>query len=221
MRFEHVIFDLDGTLLDTEPVYTWATRKVLEPFGKDYSWELKQQMMGRDGHESACILIKALEIDLSPEVYLARREPLVEQASRTAPEIAGAADFLRALSDLGLPLALATSSARRLCAIKLSGRPWSSLFRAVVCGDDPTVARPKPAPDIFLEAARRLGANPATTLVFEDSPAGVAAAAAAGMAVVAIADARTDRSKLAPAIQVVADFGGLDPVALVAADAPC
>ena len=85
-------------------------------------------------------------------------------------------------------------------------RAWMSLFAAVVCGDDPRVKRGKPAPDIFLAAARDLGADPETCLVFEDSPFGVRAALAAGMQVVAMPDPNMDRARYADAHLVVDGF---------------
>jgi pseudouridine-5'-monophosphatase len=78
-----------------------------------------------------------------------------------------------------------------------------------VCGDDPRVARAKPAPDIFLAAAQDLGAPPADCLVFEDSPFGVEAARAAGMQVIALPDPAMDRARYAPADAIVAGFGEL------------
>jgi len=98
----------------------------------------------------------------------------------------GAESFVRALSMRGIPMAVATSTERPLYEIKVTSHEWFSLFRAVVCGDDPSVFARKPAPDIFLAAARALGAAPEQCVVIEDSPAGVEAALAAGMRVIAM-----------------------------------
>lgn len=211
MRYEHAIFDLDGTLLDTEPVYTRVTQQILDPYGKTFTWELKQQMMGQPSRQSAQLLIDALEIDLSAEAYLKMRAPLVEEGCRVAPEIAGGPAFVATLVERGLGVAIATSSPRQLCQAKLAGRDWTAPFGVVVCGDDPQVKRGKPAPDIFLEAARQLGADPQKTVVFEDSPSGLEAARAAGMAVVAVVDPRLDRARIGPTDVTVADYTELGP----------
>lgn len=211
MRFQHAIFDLDGTLLDTEPVYTHATQQVLDPYGKTFTWELKQRMMGQPSRTAAQLLIETLEIDLTPDQYLTRRQPLVEEGCRKAPEIAGAGTFIETLAARGLGLAIATSSPRQLCQTKLSERAWAGAFGTIVCGDDPQVKRGKPAPDIFIEAARQLGADPAATVVFEDSPTGLAAARAAGMSVVAVVDPRLDRERIGEVDEIVADYSELGP----------
>jgi pseudouridine-5'-monophosphatase len=83
-------------------------------------------------------------------------------------------------------MAVATSTERKFYDLKVFPHDWFSLFRAVVCGDDPSVSARKPAPDIFLAAARKLGAEPRHCIVIEDSPAGVAAGLAAGMRVIAM-----------------------------------
>lgn len=212
MSFDFAIFDLDGTLLDTEPVYTAVTQQLLDPYGKTFTWELKQQMMGKEALVSARLLVETLGIDLAPEDYLARRKPLIEEGCRTAPEIAGAPEFVEGLAARGVRMGVATSSSQRLCDMKLGWRPWSRHFEVFVCGDDPAVKRSKPAPDIFLEAARRLGADPARTLAFEDSPSGIEAARAAGMHVVAVVDPRLDRARFADTLQIAGNFVELMPL---------
>ena len=107
---------------------------------------------------------------------------------------------------------MATSSEGSLFELKSSRhRDWFAIFEAVVVGDDPRVAVGKPAPDIFLVAAEELHAEPGACIVFEDSPAGVAAARAAGMQVVAIPDPAMDREPYADADLVVSSFAELDP----------
>jgi pseudouridine-5'-monophosphatase len=104
-------------------------------------------------------------------------------------------------------MAVATSTATKLLDPKLdSHRAWFSIFSAIVCGDDPRVLAGKPAPDIFLVAASELGADPESCVVFEDSPAGVVAALAAGMQVVALPDPHMDPSRYAGAHFVASGF---------------
>ncbi len=204
--FSHVIFDLDGVLLDTEPLYTEATRRIVEPYGKVFDWTVKGEMMGRGSLESARYLIAALGLPLSPEEYLARRRPLLEELFATAGEMPGAQAFVRQLHGQGVPMALATSSERSLCALKIARHGWFSSFQAIVCGDDPNVARLKPAPDIFLVAARALGALPEQCLVFEDSLAGVEAARAATMQVIALPDRNMDHARFENADLVIGSY---------------
>jgi pseudouridine-5'-monophosphatase len=204
--FGFVIFDLDGVLLDTEPLYTEATRRIVEPYGKVFDWSVKGEMMGRGSLESARYLIAALELPLSPEAYLAQRKPILEELFAEAAELPGAQALVRALHAHGIPMALATSSERSLCALKIARHGWFSSFQAVVCGDDPSVARLKPAPDIFLVAARALDAPPEQCLVFEDSLAGVEAARAANMQVVALPDRNLDRARFTHADLVIGSY---------------
>jgi pseudouridine-5'-monophosphatase len=204
------IFDLDGVLLDTEPLYTQATAQVAARYGKIYDWSVKRDCIGRGTLEAAHIIVEALGLPLSPQALVHERDCLLIELVARAPAVAGAEAFTRALADRGVPLAIATSTEAPLFAIKAARhREWLAIFGAAVCGDDPRVARPKPAPDIFLAAARDLGAPPETCLVFEDSPFGVEAARAAGMQVIALPDPAMDRARYARADAVVAGFAEL------------
>ncbi len=206
----HVIFDMDGVLLDTEKFYTEVTQQIVGRFGKRFTWELKSQMMGRSPLVSARLLVEALELPLSAEQYLQEREGLLEELAPSAEPMPGAVTLVRSLHAAGIPLALATSSHRRLFELKTRRHgEWFSLFSAVVVGDDPRLGALKPAPDIFLLAARELGAEPSDCLVVEDSPAGVQAARAAGMQVLAVPypgldpEALGDANLLVPSLEQV------------------
>jgi pseudouridine-5'-monophosphatase len=209
-RSRFAIFDLDGVLLDTEPLYTDATAQVAARFGKIYDWSIKRDCIGRGTLEAARIIVDALALPLSPEALVLERDRVLVDLVARAPAIAGAEAFTRALADRGIPMAIATSTEAPLFAIKAArNRDWLAIFRAAVCGDDPRVARSKPAPDIFLAAAQELGAPPADCLVFEDSPFGVEAARAAGMQVIALPDPAMDHARYASADAIVAGFGEL------------
>ena len=206
----YAIFDLDGVLLDTEPLYTEATAAVAARFGKVYDWSIKRDCIGRGTLDAARIIVEALGLPLPPEALVHERERLLTALVARAPAIAGAEAFTRALATRGVPLAIATSTEAPLYAIKAARhRDWLALFRAAVCGDDPRVARSKPAPDIFLAAAQDLGAPPETCVVFEDSPFGVEAAVAAGMQVIALPDPAMDRARYTGAHAVVGGFADL------------
>ncbi len=207
-----VIFDLDGVLLDTEPLYTQAIAQVAARFGKLYDWSVKADCIGRGTWEAAAIIVERLSLPLSPRALIAQRDAILVDLFATARPMPGAEAFSRALAARGVPLAIATSTERALYQVKAAPHEgWLSIFDAVVCGDDPGVARPKPAPDIFLAAAAALGADPAACLVLEDSPFGVAGAREAGMRVIALPDPAMDRARYAGADAVVGGFADLSP----------
>lgn len=210
MRPTHVIFDLDGVLLDTEPLYTRATQAVVEEFGVVFDWSVKAGMIGRSDLEGARHLIRSLGIALEPEEYLRRRKPILDELFTSAAEMPGARELVRRLSERGVPLGVATSSAEHQFRLKTAHHDWFEAFSAVVCGDDPRVGAPKPAPDIFLVTAGALGAEPERCLVFEDALSGVAAARAAGMRVVALPDPAVDAALFSDADWVVRSFAELD-----------
>lgn len=201
-----LIFDMDGTLLDTEPLYTDATQQVLDPYGATYTPELKRQCIGGDSHKSAEIVINAFDLPLTPDEFLARRENFLVELFRDAPEMPGAGAFIEALAGKNIAIGLATSSHRHLVDIKFNHRSWARHFDTIVCGDDPGLMRGKPAPDIFLLCAQRLGADATQCIAFEDSPNGVIAATAAGMQVIAINSPYVEPGALAGALRAISHY---------------
>lgn len=207
-----VIFDLDGVLLDTEHFYTEVTEEICREYGKTFDWSIKSNMIGRPSLESALYLVDVLSLPITAEEYLRRRAIRLDELFPQAKEKPGAEAFVRELASRGVPIAVATSSERHLFERKtLEHGDWFSLFDAVVVGDDPRVKKGKPAPDVFLVAAGELGAKPQECLVFEDAPAGLAAAHAAGMQVVAIPDDGMDRSRYTAAELVIGAYSDLSP----------
>lgn len=209
-RASHVIFDMDGVLLDTERFYTQSTQQIVGRYGKTFDWFIKSNMVGRPALESARYLVRVLELPMTPEDYLREREALLARLAPESQAMPGARELTALLAQRGVGQSVATSSNRRLYELKTQRhREWFRVFKAVIVGDDPRLRRGKPAPDIFLLAAREVGVDPSECVVIEDSPAGVAAALAADMQVVAVPDPAMERTRFADADLVVGSLTGL------------
>ncbi|MDI5966197.1 HAD family hydrolase [Streptantibioticus silvisoli] len=184
MRIPAVIFDLDGTLVDSEPLYYEAGRRTLAAHGvTGFSWERHLRFVGV-GTEDTLRSLRA-EYGLAAPVadLLAEMDGHYLALAPDAALLDGAVALARRLAAAGHPLAVASGSSRAAIDAALAGSGLAPLFGAVVSAQE--VDRGKPAPDVFVEAARRLGADAAHCVVVEDSPPGVRAAAAAGMRCVA------------------------------------
>lgn len=211
VQISHVIYDNDGLLLDTEPFYTKAHEIIAARYGKVFDWSIKSKMIGLRAQDSAKVLLGALELPYTVEEYLETRSHILKELFPQAEPLPGAVRLTRHLHRNGVPQAVATSSDRHNFDLKITNHgEWFSIFKCVVSGDDPEIKHGKPAPDIFLLAARRLSASPGHCLVFEDSPAGVEAARAAGMHVVAAPDPHMDDSSYSNADQIIRSLNELD-----------
>ncbi|KAL3208447.1 hypothetical protein MRX96_039128 [Rhipicephalus microplus] len=195
----HVIFDMDGLLLDTENLYTRAAETVASRYGKMFTWELKKRVMGTPEADAARTTIDFLGLPLTTHEYMAALDHIFEETFPEAQLMPGADKLVRHLCAHDIPIAIATSSKPASFTLKMSRhREFLALFHHVVCsGGDPDVRRGKPHPDIFLVTASRFDEMPPPqkVLVFEDSVMGVKAAIAAGMQVVMVPDPRIDEEK--------------------------
>ena len=182
-----VIFDLDGVLLQTEELWDEVRETLTRDRGARYDEEAQRAMMGMSSPEWSRYMHEELGLPEAPEAIsaLVVRE-LLARYRRELPLIPGAVEAVERLAR-HWPLGLASSSNRELidAALELSG--LDRLLRATVSSEE--VARGKPSPDVYLEAARRLGAAPERCAAVEDSHSGISSARAAGMRVVAIPNA--------------------------------
>ncbi|RLT37215.1 MAG: HAD family hydrolase [Chloroflexi bacterium] len=208
-RITHVIYDLDGTLLDTEPLYRLATQEILDRYGASLPVELRAAMIGRPTPVAARVLVEMTGIPMTPEAFAAERDARLVSLFATAQPTRGALALTTHLRKHGVPQAIATSSMRHSLEAKRVAQPeWFASFDAIVTSED--VEHGKPAPDIFLEAARRIGGTPQVCLVLEDAPLGVQGALAAGMWVVALPEAGHE-GLVAGAHRVIAHLDEFDP----------
>ncbi len=180
-----VVFDCDGVLLDSETAWTRAETRLFARYGRTYGPEEKRLLIGGSLEETAGALEGILgrpggSEDLRHELL----ELATEEFGGPVQPMPGALQLVAELGDLGRPIAVASNSERRLLDLALTGAGLTATFGAVIAGDE--VPNPKPAPDLYLEACRRLGASPGEAVAVEDSPRGAAAARAAGMFVIGI-----------------------------------
>ncbi|MGW7098122.1 HAD family hydrolase [Streptomyces sp. NPDC054838] len=181
-----VIFDLDGTLVDSEPNYYESGRRTLERHGvPDFTWEQHAPLIGIGTMETLEILKERYGLRAPVARLLAEQNAayldLARAGTRTFP---GMRRFVERLHADGVPMAVASGSSREAIEAVLAGTGLDALLSVTVSAEE--VARGKPAPDVFLEAARRLGAEPADCVVVEDAAPGAEAARAAGMECLAI-----------------------------------
>jgi HAD superfamily hydrolase (TIGR01509 family) len=216
---EAVVFDLDGLLLDTEELWDEARRQIAEELGGRWREDAQRAMMGMSSPEWSRYMHDVIGVPDPPErisgEVVERMEDLYR---RRLPLVDGAIEAVRRIG-ARWPLAIASSSNRPLIELFLELTGTRDLFRATVSSEE--VAHGKPASDVYLEAAARLGVAPERCAAIEDSENGIRSAAAAGMVVVAIPNAAfpPSREALSLAAVVVDSLAELAPEVIERASA--
>jgi HAD superfamily hydrolase (TIGR01509 family) len=178
-----VFWDMDGTIVDTEPYWLTAETALVEAYGGIWTTEDGLQLVGSSMERSALILqSRGVSLGLD-EIVEKLTDRVLEQIRVAVPWRPGARELLLALRDAGVPMALVTMSVGRM-AEHVAAAVGFPAFDAIVSGDQ--VSEGKPDPECYLRAAELLGVDPRQGVAIEDSEYGVAAAVAAGMATIAV-----------------------------------
>ena len=182
-----VVFDLDGVIVDSEQVWDEVREAYVRETGGTYTDESARDMMGMSSPEWSRYMAEALRVPGTPEeINAAIVERMLARYGEAPPLLPGALEAVRRVG-ASVPLAIASSSNRELIDVVLRASGLAADFRATVSSEE--VPRGKPWPDVYLEAARRLGVDPARCGAVEDSHNGIRSAKAAGMRVVAVPNA--------------------------------
>jgi pseudouridine 5'-phosphatase len=189
-----ILFDMDGLLADTEPLQKQAFEIVCRRHGGDglrITDEMHAEFVGKSDVENARVLIDAFELPVDADDLVAEREDAYVDVLRSTrvPPMHGVQDLMEAGLAAGITLAVGTSSIKRFVDVSLE-RMFAAMaspdldvgmFATIVCGDDPHISARKPAPDIYLRCAERIGVDPASCIVLEDSGSGILSARRAGI----------------------------------------
>ena len=211
---EAVVFDLDGILIDSEHVWDEVRQQLADERGGHWNENASRDMMGMSSIEWSRYMRDVVGLTEEPEEISAEVVRRLEDRYRSElPLIPGAEQAVESLA-ARWPLALASSSNRELIDLVLESSGLGRYFTASVSSEE--VARGKPAPDVFLEAARRLGVEPTHCAAVEDSENGILAAKAAGMRTIAIPNPHypPHEDALAAADVVLASIEELTPAAV-------
>jgi HAD superfamily hydrolase (TIGR01509 family) len=185
MNIQAIIFDMDGVLLDSEPLHFIAMNRALADEGAEIAEDEYRGYIGDTARNAWAAIIARRGLPAPIETYLARyTAAVVAVIAEGAEPMPGLLPLLADLRAAGVPLAVGSSSPRPWVTVSLDAIGVRDYFAEIVSGE--MVAHSKPAPDIYLRAAEGLGVDPAGCLVIEDSALGLAAARAAGMFAVAL-----------------------------------
>jgi HAD superfamily hydrolase (TIGR01509 family) len=215
---EAVVFDLDGVLVDSEPVWEQVRRQVVAERGGHWAPDAQRRLMGMSTPEWAAYLSRDLGVGLPPDqVATLVIERMAARYAKQVPLMDGAADAVHRIA-ARWPLGVASSSPPRLIETVLRSAGLRSCFSAAMSTEQ--VAHGKPAPDIYMAVAARLGFPPGGCAAVEDSANGLRSAAAAGLRVIAIPQPRypPEPDALALASLVLPSLAGLtvDAIAVLA-----
>jgi HAD superfamily hydrolase (TIGR01509 family) len=219
-NIEAVVFDLDGVIVDSEHVWDAAREALARERGGRWHEGAQQDMMGMSSVEWSRYMHDVIGLKDPPEEISAEVARRLEATYREElPLIDGATEAVARLAERW-PLAVASSSNRPIIDLVLVLSGLDRFFRATVSSEE--VSHGKPAPDVYLEAARRLGADPERSAAVEDSRSGILSARAAGMRVVAIPNMRfpPGEEALAAADVLIPSIGELTPDVVEGSELP-
>lgn len=205
-----VIFDLDGLLADTEPIYFEAMNTIASKHGKEFTMELKKQVMGKAGILSMRLLKDSLGLPESVEEMLIERAKLCKGIanSKGIKAMPGAFKTIDMVDNAGFKKAIASSSHKKWVKLVLEKLEIYNRFDVVITGDD--VALGKPSPDVFLVAAKKLGLKNGQCIILEDTVVGVEAAKKANIKCIAIPNKYNSEMDFSGATLVIKSLENLD-----------
>jgi HAD superfamily hydrolase (TIGR01509 family) len=196
-----VIFDMDGLLVDSEPVWHHVENAMLQARGKTWELETQKHLIGMRMSDFWARMCSAYQLPEAPEMLIAEAtNRMVEEIPKRVEPRPGANELIAYFHGRGVPMAIASSSPMPIIDAVVESRGWAGYFQVWVSGDE--VAHGKPAPDIYLETARRMKVPSDEVLTLEDSRNGARSAVAAGMICYAVPD---------PTHNSPADFEGVTP----------
>jgi HAD superfamily hydrolase (TIGR01509 family) len=209
VKYRAVVFDLDGVLWDGEPLYHEAFNVVLEPYGYSVTSEDYVNIIGHSVEAAWGWVLNNFKIREDPEKFLRRyNEAVLELLAQPVEPLPGVRELLAELRSRGLPIGLASASLRQWVNATIRGLHIENAFDATVSASE--VEHSKPAPDLYLAAAEKLGIPPGDCLAVEDTGAGIAAAKAAGMFAVQVRASSTALPPLEQADLVIDDYSEFD-----------
>ncbi len=208
-RYRAVIFDLDGVIWDGEPLYHEAFNVVLAPYGHTVTESDYSQIIGLSVEAAWDWVLKRFSLTESPAVfYRSYDDAVLELMKQPREPLPGVSDLLRQLKARGIPIGLASASLRQWVDTTLGGLGLNGAFAATVTASE--VEHSKPAPDLYLTAAKQLGVPPTACLAFEDTPSGIASAQRAGMFAVQVRASSTALPPFPEADMVIEDYSQFD-----------
>ncbi|KAJ8918909.1 hypothetical protein NQ315_016811 [Exocentrus adspersus] len=214
-KVTHVIFDMDGLLIESESVYDKIINDIAAMFGREYTKEVRLKILGTPEKDTARIAVTELKLPLSPEEFLKIYKEKVNKELQNPVLMPGAKELVKHFYKNEIPIAVATSSSQDSMELKTQHhQDLFKLFHHIVCGStDPEVKNGKPAPDIFLVCAARFPdkPHPSQCLVLEDAPNGVRGAIAAGMQAVMVPSPDVGEELRKPATLVLESLNDFKP----------
>ncbi len=206
-----VIFDMDGVIIDSEPIHHMIEKKLFEDLGIDVPYELHKSFVGKTTRDMFSRLKEEYGLMQSLEELIEMKDIRYYNYLKSLdslPAVPGVTDLIKTLYSNGLKLAVASSAPVREIDLVVESFGLSEFFISRTSGEE--VKKGKPEPDIFLLAAERVGVEPAECVVIEDSRNGILAARAAGMKCIAFMNPNTKPQDLSEADMVVTDLSQLD-----------